>query len=87
MVKLILSSLYGEFKKEVKTLKKAKYFDTCERCGLEEEVREGQPEFTQVVSLKVGSEKAEKKDLCQECVTIVRRTFNEDSKLEVKKPE
>jgi hypothetical protein len=58
-------------------MKKAKYFNECQRCKLEEEVKEGQLEFTQVVSLKVGSEKPEKKDLCQACVTIVRRTFNE----------
>jgi hypothetical protein len=73
-------------------MKKAKYFDTCERCGLEEELKEGQPGFTQSITLKVGSEKPEKKDLCPACTRIVQDVFSgkafTDSVLEEgKKPE
>ena len=63
--------------------RKAKYFDTCERCGLEEEISESKPAFTVPVTIIISGEKG-KKDLCPDCVSIVKAAFD---KAEEKKSE
>ena len=56
-------------------MKRAKYFDTCERCGLEEEISETKQRFTVPVIIRIDGETG-KKDLCPACVLVVKAAFD-----------